>query len=210
VLARQNATQLQLPASVYQAAVQSPEGFEASFDSDRFVNLSNQVYSIYLTLIAREVYFVRPQEPPPIAVQVKTVCKRLFLGETAAHLLAAAMLLLAVSATVIQIYHRGDRRRLRLKHEPGTIASAVSIGAQTGMGNLLAGMQRQKDMDEVLQDKKFRIDPTTMKIVMEGEVGYQYAHSPVTRRKSIFAALQGHGRSTLRPPATPPSPNIPA
>jgi hypothetical protein len=119
------------------------------------------------------------------------------------------MLLLAFFGTIVHLFHRSDRRDLRLRHEPGTIASAVSIGAQTGMGNLLAGVQRSKDISELLQDKKFRIDSHTMKIVMEGEVGYEYAASPVERRKSIFAALQGQRRSSRRfskPPSIPSTP----
>jgi hypothetical protein len=33
-----------MPAAVFQAAVQSPEGITGSFDADLFVNLSNEVY----------------------------------------------------------------------------------------------------------------------------------------------------------------------
>lgn len=44
VLARQNATLLQLPAAVYQSALQSPQGLVGSFEADRFVTLSAQVY----------------------------------------------------------------------------------------------------------------------------------------------------------------------
>jgi hypothetical protein len=44
VRARLNATQLQLPAAVYQSAILSPEGLVGSFQADRFVQLSNQVY----------------------------------------------------------------------------------------------------------------------------------------------------------------------
>lgn len=126
-------------------------------------------------------------------------------SSTAVHLLTCSMLLLASFATIIHLFHRSDRRTLRLRHEPGTIASAVSIGAQTGMGDLLAGRQNTKDISEALQDRKFRIDPETMKIIMEGEDGYEYASSPMERRRSIFAALQGQKRESrfLRPPGSP-------
>jgi hypothetical protein len=39
-----NATQLTMPAAVFQAAVQSPQGLEGSFGADLFVELSNKVY----------------------------------------------------------------------------------------------------------------------------------------------------------------------
>jgi hypothetical protein len=119
------------------------------------------------------------------------------------------MFLLALCATIIHLLHRAERHNLRLRHETGTIASAVSIGAQTGIGDLLAGRQRAEDMNQVLQDKRFRIDPRSMKIVMEGEEGYEYAASPGNRRKSIFAALQGQRRASTRlsrPPGTPVTP----
>lgn len=210
VLGRQASTQLQLPAAVYQAAVQSPEGLVGSFEANRFVDLSTRVYTIYLTLLARTVYFLADNEQ--ITMQVKTFQNRVWLSDTAVHLLAAAMLLLAFFGTLVHLFHRADRRRLCLRHEPGTIASAVSIGAQTGMGNLLAGRQDQKDITQALQNKKFRIDPQTMKIIMEGEEGYEFAASPTEGRKSIFAALQGQRRLSKRfstfskPPSVPSTP----
>lgn len=116
------------------------------------------------------------------------------------------MLLLAFFATLIQLLHRYDSRQLSLRHMPGTIASAVSIGAQTGMGELLAGRQKAEEFERVLRNKKFKIDPQTMKIIMEGEEGYESAASP---RKSIFAVLQTRPRSFFftQPPESPRSPD---
>ncbi|GLB39261.1 hypothetical protein LshimejAT787_0604230 [Lyophyllum shimeji] len=198
VLGREASIKSQLPAAIYQAAVQSSEGLLGSFEANRFVELSTRVYTTYLTLVARTVYFLPNNEP--ITMQVKTIHKRVWLSDTAVHLLAAAMLLLAFFGTLVHLFHRADRRRLRLRHEPGTIASAVSIGAQTGMGNLLAGRQDQREITQALRNKKFRIDPETMKIIMEGEEGYETAASPTQAegRKSIFAALQGQRRLSKR------------
>lgn len=94
VLARRNATQLQMPAAVYQSAVLSPEGLVGSFEADRFVRLSSNVYvrwsfspltsyssciqRTYMTLIAKKVYFL--DSPAPLNVGVTTLEKRLFLG----------------------------------------------------------------------------------------------------------------------------------
>jgi hypothetical protein len=112
-------------------------------------------------------------------------------SNTAVHILAVALLLLAFFGTIVHLFHRADRRHLRLRLAPGTIASAVAIGARTGTGDLLDGRHDTKDVSEVLQNRKFRIDPQSMKIIMEGEEGYDYATSPeASRRKSIFATLQ--------------------
>ncbi|KAF7761476.1 hypothetical protein Agabi119p4_9468 [Agaricus bisporus var. burnettii] len=208
---RLEALQLQLPAAMYQAAVQSEPGLVGSFDEDRFVSIANHVYTTYLASVARTVYFL-PQDEP-FTLQVRTFSKRVLLSDTAVHLLAVAMLLLALIGTLIQLLHRYDRRQLRLKHEPGTIASAVSIGAQTGMGELLAGRQREEDMTHILRGKRFRIDPKSMKIIMEGEDGYEIAASPALRRKSIFAALQAtrpwSQRYSTQSPGLPMSPRSP-
>lgn len=97
VRARRNATQLQLPAAVYQSAVLSPEGLVGSFEADRFVQLSTQVYvrrfyfwflrtlidlglgmqRTYLTLIAKTVYFLDTEDA--LTMQVKTIRKRVWL-----------------------------------------------------------------------------------------------------------------------------------
>ncbi|KAJ3863770.1 hypothetical protein EV359DRAFT_42489 [Lentinula novae-zelandiae] len=188
VLARQAAIQLQMPAAVLQKAQLSTAGLQGSFTSNSFVQYSTEVYTTYLTLLAQTVYFLPSNELNTI--QVKTIVERLFLSDVAVHLLAVAMIIVAFFGTIAQLFHRFDRRHLRLRHQPGTIASAVSIGGQTGMGALLAGRQDQKDIDEVLSNRKFRIDPRTMKIIMEGEEGYEFASSPRNRRKSVFAALQ--------------------
>ncbi|KAH0581767.1 hypothetical protein J132_10903 [Termitomyces sp. J132] len=211
-LERQNATRLQLPAAVFQAAVQSPQGLIGSFDAGKFVDLSAKVYTTYLTLIASSVYFLSDKEP--LTMQLKTFQNRVWLSPIAVHILTADMLLLAICACLIHIYHRAERRRLRLRHEPGTIASAVSIGAQTSMGQLLAGRQGREEIREVLSNRKFRIDPRTMKIVMEGEEGYEFATSPMGRGRSVFAALQAQGArgrhflasSSSRRPFVPNSP----
>ncbi|KAL9709934.1 hypothetical protein Ac2012v2_006994 [Leucoagaricus gongylophorus] len=204
VVRRLEAIQLQLPAAIFQAAVQSPDGVIGSFDANRFVGLANKVYTTYLALVASTVYFLPHTEP--LVVEVKSFQQRVWLSNTAVHLLTTAMLLLAFFATLIQLFHRYDSRQLSLRHMPGTIASAVSIGAQTGMGELLAGRQKAEEFERVLRNKKFKIDPQTMKIIMEGEEGYESAASP---RKSIFAVLQTRPRSFFftQPPESPRSPD---
>ncbi|KAJ6510035.1 hypothetical protein C8R47DRAFT_1208087 [Mycena vitilis] len=203
IAARMNATQLTMPAAVFQAAVQSQQGLVGSFDADLFVQWSNQVYNTYLTLIAKAVYFLPNAEP--IQLQVKTFEPRLWMGSTAVHLLTVSFVVLAICAAVIHIFHRHERQDLNLMHEPGTIASAVSIGAATEMGQLLSQQRNTEEIHQVLQDKKFRIDPYNMKILMDGEEGYGTVVSPTDRRRSVFATMQGK-RSSRRFSRAPGSP----
>ncbi|KDQ58771.1 hypothetical protein JAAARDRAFT_34626 [Jaapia argillacea MUCL 33604] len=186
VFARENATQLALPAAVFQAAVNSPMGVVNAFKDGSFVRLVTSVYTKYLALVAKTVYYLPVEQP--MSVGMWTVRTRLWLSDIAVHLLATAMALLAFFATVVQLLHRHERQYLRLAHQPGTIASAVVMGAETGVGSLLSGRQRTEDIVQALRDKKFRIDPMTMKIVMAGEVGYELAATP---SRSVFGRGPG-------------------
>jgi hypothetical protein len=204
-IARMNATQLTMPAAVFQRAVQSPQGLAGSFSADLFVNWSNDVYSIYLTLVAAAVYFLPNQQP--IVMQVRTFQNRLWLSDLAVHLLAALCVILAICAAAIHVFHRYDRQDLNLLHQPGTIASAVSIGATTEMGHLLAAQRDSNGINQALHDKRFRIDPHNMKILMQGEEGYDAVGSPMDRRRSVFGAMQGK-RASRRFSRAPGSPGL--
>lgn len=124
------------------------------------------------------------------------------------------MLILAIFAIILHLFHRADRSDLRLMHEPGTIASAMSIGAQTGVGNVLAGRQAEQDFKEALANKTFRMDPERNVLVMSGEDGYDAPIVPdssgvrASRRQSVLENLQ-YGRRSRRftDHNAPPSPS---
>lgn len=92
------------------------------------------------------------------------------------------MFVLAVLGTILHLWHRQERQVLLLGSAPGTIASAVALGAQTGVAGVLAGRTRAADIARALQDKRFRIDGRTGRIVMVGEPGYESAVSPPAER----------------------------
>jgi hypothetical protein len=129
-----------------------------------------------------------------------------FSSDIAVHIQVVALLVVAFFGAYIQLLHRHNRRNLNLLHEPGTIASALSIGAQTNLAHLLDGRQQQDDLIKVLHNKKFRIDPRTNKIIMQGEPGYDQAASP-DPRQSNFLGLYGTRRpSSLSPGWMPQTP----
>ena len=92
-------------------------------------------------------------------------------------MLAAILIVVTVAGTFVQIYHRHSRQRLRLQHIPGTIAAAISFGAGTNLTQLLNNETDQSFID-ALRDRRFRIDPHKMQILMEGDDGYEEAVSP--------------------------------
>ncbi|KAI0058622.1 hypothetical protein BV25DRAFT_1810416, partial [Artomyces pyxidatus] len=192
VNARAQAIQLQLPAAVFQNAVQSPAGLNAAFLNNAFAPLSTTVYRTYLAMLARLLYFVASDEP--VTVSVQTIKKRLWLSDVAVHLLAAGMLILAFFGAVIHVLHRYDRRDLHFQHQPGTLASAAAFTAQTPMASLLDGRQRKEDITSALQNRRFRIDLRTMKVVMEGEPGYDDARSPGWRKTSFGFGVPWFGK----------------
>jgi len=196
VIARSNATDLELPGSIFQAASTGSGGLTAAFETNSFVGMATMVYGVYLKLIAKTVYFLPVNEP--ILVEVNSFEKRLWMTDIAVHIEAVALLVVALVGAFVQIVHYYSRRDLRLRHEPGTIASAVSIGAETNLAQLLNGQQGEHDFIRALRDKKFRIDPRTMKIVMQGERGYEQAVSP-NARQSIFGSkrFSSFGRTPL-------------
>lgn len=105
-------------------------------------------------------------------------------SDVVVHLQAAVLLVIAVAGTFVEVAHRRSRRLLRLQHIPGTLASAISIGAETNLAQLLDSRQ-EDDFGKALRNKQFRIDPRTMKIVMEGQDGYDEAVSPNPRRPNF-------------------------
>jgi hypothetical protein len=182
---RSNATDLQLPASILQAASTAPGGLAAAFQTNSFVEMATEVYGIYLGLIAKTVYFLPTEDP--ILVQVQSYQQRLWLSNVAVHMVVFVLIVVALVGAFVEYFHHDSRRNLHLRNEPGTIASAISIGGETNVAHLLNSPQQQGDLAQILHNRRFRIDPQTMKIVMEGEDGYEQAVSP-NARHSIFGS----------------------
>jgi len=181
VIGRSNATDLQLPASIFQAATTAPGGLPAAFQSNSFVGMATKVYGVYLRLLATTVYFLPSNDT--LLVEVQSFQRRLWLSGVVVHLQAVVLVVIALVGAFVQVAHRKSRQQLRLQHIPGTLASAISIGAETNLAQLLNG-QQDENFTQALRNKQFRIDPRTMKIVMQGDYGYEEAVSPGFHRSS--------------------------
>jgi len=152
VIARSNATDLQLPASIMQAATMAPGGLTVAFQTNSIVQMATKVYGVYLNLLAQTVYFLPKGEP--LLVEVQSFQRRLWLSDVAVHVEAAVLLVVAFVGALVQIFHLYSRRRLRLQHIPGTIASSISIGAETNLAHLL-NAQTEQDFRQILHNRKF-------------------------------------------------------
>jgi hypothetical protein len=89
----------------------------------------------------------------------------------AVHLISVILIVVAVAGIFVQIFHRRSRQQLSLPHIPGTIASAISFSAGS---NLVKLLNNEKGVN-ALSDARFRIDPRTMQILLEGDEGYEEA-----------------------------------
>lgn len=87
----------------------------------------------------------------------------------ASHILAAALVILACLGFLVHLSHKKLREPLALHHSPGTIASTVAITANSDVGELMHGKQRDKEIVQALQNKRFRLDRNTNKIVLDRE-----------------------------------------
>lgn len=151
-----------------------------------------------MKLIAKSVYFV-PLTDEFVAVQISSFQRRLWLkyesrflsicdrahdafSAVAVHTGVVTLLLVALIGGFIQIVHGRSRKNLHLHHQPGTIASAVSIGAQSQLATLLNGQQEEGAIWQALRNKKFRIHPETNQILVQGEIGYDEAVTPDPRQ----------------------------
>ncbi|KZV80012.1 hypothetical protein EXIGLDRAFT_733809 [Exidia glandulosa HHB12029] len=143
---------------------------------DAFAKLSDQVYTMYLTLVAKEMYFI-PSTTTTLNSEARTWQKRLWMSEPAAHILAVGLLVLAVAAAIIQVAHARLRAPVTLAHDPGTLATALALAS---------GHEHMPDARVVLSKRRFRIDPTTGRLVEEGQKGFEDAWSPDPRQTSFL------------------------
>ncbi|KZT34086.1 hypothetical protein SISSUDRAFT_318122 [Sistotremastrum suecicum HHB10207 ss-3] len=170
VLGRENATQSILPAAIWQSAVMN-NGTDIMFNNSGtgWVELTDQVYSLYLALVASSVYFVDSDPSSHIELKINTVQSRILLSPIATHILAAALVILGCLGFIVHLYHKKLREPLALHHSPGTIASAVAITANSDFGNLMHGKQQEKEIVQALRNKRFKLDRSTGKIVLDRE-----------------------------------------
>ncbi|KAH8833004.1 hypothetical protein DL96DRAFT_1584277 [Flagelloscypha sp. PMI_526] len=198
VFARRDATAIQLPSAAFQLAKQDPAGFHASFDHGNFTRWTDQVYSTYLKLIAKQIYFL-PIDAP-VDAEIKTLQNRAFLSAPAVHILSTAFFLVALGSFIIHFLHYHDRKDLILRHEPGTLASAIYVGADTPFAKLIANRENDDQVRDALKAARFRLDPIRNKVIMDGDENYAATDNlgplpptKMSRADSLVAKLSGHG-----------------
>ncbi|KAI9065629.1 hypothetical protein FKP32DRAFT_1610546 [Trametes sanguinea] len=143
-LARLQGIQQQLPGAVFEAAKVNDTLLSFTFNNNGFAALAQNVYTTYLSLVAKSVYFV--EDEGDILVRVGSNCKRIFLVTFAVIILCCVMSVLALGGLVLHIIHYHARKGLAIPPQLGTLSAAIWLTAQTDIALALAD-------DEVTRDK---------------------------------------------------------
>ena len=78
---------------------------------------------------------------------------------------------------IVHVLHRGQRKKLRLSAEPGTIAAAAALVSRSGWGNLLTPYEGELTMEQRLEGLRFSFDKRTGAIVAADEGGHRHGAS---------------------------------
>ncbi|KAF8521330.1 hypothetical protein JB92DRAFT_2785803 [Gautieria morchelliformis] len=167
---RAQAARVGLTEALIQRALKAPGGVLNQIQSFGMIGLTEHTYHLYLSLVAKENYFVA--NTAPLVVGIKTVQPRLFMVGVTTHILTGALFAYAILGTAIHVMHYRTRELIVLPRNPGTLASAAAFTARSNVADVLDGHLNEVELSRVLRDKRFKIDKTTGRIVMEGEKGY--------------------------------------
>ncbi|EJD54729.1 hypothetical protein AURDEDRAFT_110239 [Auricularia subglabra TFB-10046 SS5] len=168
-----------LPSAILQMSAQPGGGGTAGLiekSGEKFAQLADQVYTLYLTLVAKEMYFITSGSST-LSSEVRTWQKRLCMSEPATHILAVGLFVLAITASLVHIAHARLRAPVTLAHDPGTLATALALAS---------GHEHMPDARSVLKKRRFRIDPQTGLLVEEGQQGFEDAISPDPRQSRFI------------------------
>jgi len=144
-------------------------------DANGFLDLTEQIYTQYLSLCALANYFVLANSN--VNAQLTTFPQRLWISPRNAHGLAALLLLMAITETVLHLLHRRQRRRLHLATRPGSVAHYMSLLPNvplSGPGNVtprdgpvpsLNPTDSKRAMRRKLEGMEFVIDEASGRII---------------------------------------------
>ncbi|KAF5392076.1 hypothetical protein D9757_003317 [Collybiopsis confluens] len=190
IQARATATNNGVPGAIFRFAAQSSGGTDGEFaKSNSFLSITTDVYTQFLALAAKSVYFV-PQDTP-LNAEVVSINTRLLINNLPGHALALLLFFIGFVGIFLHIINRRQRRGLYLSTPPGTIAATVAMTSHSGFGELLWPSDDEKLLETKLSGLRFGIDRQTGAIVA----------SPAPRMADDGQVLVGETRMGMaRPP----------
>jgi hypothetical protein len=171
VLARQTSIQTAVPFAIYKGAEDKPGGVPAVIQQpDGFLNITIAVYTRYLAMAAKNVYFVGTQDI--INGNIETYEVRLWVYPLDAHVFAGCLLFIAIVAAINHFFHIRARRNVYVSCDASTIAGALSMTSRSNFPKLLHAGMDEDELHRVLKGMRFGISPTTWQIVAAEDESY--------------------------------------
>ncbi|KAI0777267.1 hypothetical protein BD413DRAFT_668303 [Trametes elegans] len=164
-LARLQAIREQLPGAVFEAAKARDPLLQDTFigRKDAFTALAQDVYTTYLSLIAKSVYFVADETP--LAVAHSWFCKRLYVVEQPAIILTIILTVVVLAGGAVHATHRAARRRLPLPPLFGTLAAAGWLTAHADVARALARADSCGELVKRLAGHRYFIDRASGRVL---------------------------------------------
>jgi len=193
VQARATSIRTGVPNAIFRGAAQDPNGLQSVFDnSDGFLDLTNAVYTQYLALAAKSIYFLPNNQT--VFAELTQLVPRLWIEPLSAHFLSVVLITLGLMIMGIHIAHHRDRRDVYLTHPPGSIGTAVSQTSRSGFGELLYPYDNEEAIRTKLEGLRFRLDQRTGAIVVDDSV-YRYGGTTPDAREEAMATLEGQNHN---------------
>ncbi|CDO78006.1 hypothetical protein BN946_scf184664.g3 [Trametes cinnabarina] len=163
-LARLQSIQQQLPGAVFEAAKANDTMLLSTFTSNGFTALAQDVYTTYLSLVAKSLYLI--EDHSTLSVRVGSNCKRIFLVPSAVVILCIAMSALVILGSFLHMSHYHARRGLPIPSGLGTLSAAIWLTAQTDLALALADDEATPDkIEERLSGHRYFIHKQSGRIL---------------------------------------------
>ncbi|KIJ38117.1 hypothetical protein M422DRAFT_50141 [Sphaerobolus stellatus SS14] len=147
-------------------AIRSPMGLEGQIKSDGMLSITEELYSQYLSTMAKGIYLLRSDAKSNPAF-IETWQTRLFIVPSATHVLTVLLLLFLISGIAVHILHSRYRAALHLTRRPGTLAAAIGYTANSNLQNRFRSVIPESRFNDYLAEKHFKLDMGTARIVMD-------------------------------------------
>ncbi|KAG6812086.1 hypothetical protein H0H92_004451 [Tricholoma furcatifolium] len=206
-----------VPAAIFQQASQQPGGLQTTFNlPNGFLDITQDVYTQYLSIVAGFVYFVGTNTP--LTAQVTSLTPILWIDPLPGHTLAILLILVGFAGFIIQILHQRERRQVLLTCPPGSIAAVLSKTALSGFGELLLPYDDEVTLERKLSGLRFRLDRRTGAIVVDDDThipglddamisllrsSHNLRNSATSESSSMTVHQADSGYSSLRTPYDP-------
>jgi len=160
-----------VPFAIYKGVMNEPGGIKTVIQQpDGMLNMTTLVYTRFLALAAKNVYFVGTDELLVGSVQTSEL--RLWVYPLFAHVFAACLLFIAVVASLTHVFHVRARRDVFVSCDASTIAGALSMTSMSSFPRLLHAGMDEDDLHRALKGMRFGISPTTWQIVAQEDHGF--------------------------------------